>query len=72
MPLECVAIRKAAQNQTVRGRCDRCRIVPAVAEVSFRHLAQMKVRTFRLGARQDFSPPQRGQRKPSGQRFLAE
>src|SRR5271157_4693115 len=42
MPLECVAIRKAAQNQMVSGKCDRCIMVPAVTEVSFRHLAQIK------------------------------
>ena len=49
MPLECVAIGKAAQNHTVSGRCERCRIVPAVTEVSFRHPAHRKVGTLRLG-----------------------
>ena len=71
MPLECVAIRKAAQNQMVSGKCERCMIVPAVTEISFRHSAHRKVGTFRLGSCQLFAPPQCGQRKPSGQRFAA-
>jgi hypothetical protein len=33
MPLECVAIRNAAQNQIVSGRLLACMIVPAVTEV---------------------------------------
>jgi hypothetical protein len=71
MPLECVAIRNAAQNQMVSGKCERCRIVPAVTGISFRHRAHRKVSTSRLGSYQDFVPPQRGQRKPSGQRLAA-
>jgi hypothetical protein len=47
-------------------------VVVCLSIALFQHQANAQlVRTFRLGARQDFSPPQRGQRKPSGQRFLA-
>ena len=71
MPLECVAIRKAAQNQTLSGRCARCITVPAVTEVSLPQVAQAKVRTGRQASRQAFEPPQPGQRKPAGQRVTA-
>src|SRR5512132_3602619 len=71
MPLECVAIRKAAQNQTLSGRCARCITVPAVTEVSLPQVAQAKVRTGRQASRQAFEPPQPGQRKPTGQRVTA-
>jgi hypothetical protein len=33
MPLECVAIKNAAQNHTVSGSLLACMIVPAVTEV---------------------------------------
>src|SRR5512144_2781308 len=70
MPLECVAIRKAAQNQTLSGRCARCITVPAVTEVSLPQVAQAKVRTGRQASRLAFELPQPGQRKPAGHREM--
>ena len=71
MPLECVAIMKAAQNQIVSGRCERCMTVPAVTEVSLRQVLHAKVSVVREGMRHAARPPHPRQTKPSGQRVLA-
>jgi len=39
MPLECVAIKNAVQNQVVSGNLLACKIVPAVTEVCLPHVA---------------------------------
>jgi hypothetical protein len=69
MPLECVAMRCAAQNQVVSGSFERCIAVPAVIEVcrpQSKH-SYKRARLFNVAARR---LPQRGQMKPSGQRRL--
>ncbi len=68
MPLEWVAIRSAAQNQTVSGSLLACRIVPAITEVCRRQPVQAKVCAF-LRSAHPFSWPHLGQTKPSGQRI---
>jgi len=66
MPLECVAIRCAAQNHTVSGNLDRCIAVPAVIDVADRSQGIRSVRPlFNNAAR---VPPQAGQTNPCGQR----
>src|SRR5271163_2130493 len=67
MPLECVAITCAAQNQVVSGNFDRCIAVPAVSEVcrpQSRH-SNRRGRLFKATAR---PLPHAGQTNPSGQR----
>src|SRR5438270_7626633 len=67
MPLECVAMRCAAQNHTVSGNLDRCIGVPAVIDVGrpqSRH-SWVCARLFNNAAR---PPPQAGQTNPCGQR----
>ena len=63
-----VAIRSAAQNQTVSGSLLACRIVPAVTEVCRRQPVHAKVCAF-LRSAHPFSWPHLGQTKPSGQRI---
>src|ERR1700728_5329046 len=67
MPLECVAMRCAAQNHEVSGSLERCITVPAVAEVcrpQSRH-SYVQARLFSAAAR---CSPQPGQTKPFDQR----
>src|SRR5260370_19466472 len=67
MPLECVAIRCAAQNHTVSGNLDRCIAVAAVIDVwrpSSRH-SWVCARLFNNAAR---VPPQAGKTTPCGKR----
>ena len=46
MPLECVAIKNAAQNQIVSGSLLACMIVPAVTEVCRPQSAHSKVKAL--------------------------
>ena len=67
MPLECVAIKCAAQNHIVSGNFDRCIAVPAVSEVcrpQSRH-SNRRGQLFKATAR---PLPHAGQTNPSGQR----
>ena len=67
MPLECVAITCAAQNNVVSGNFDRCIAVPAVSEVwrpQSRH-SKSRGRLFKATAR---PLPHAGQTNPFGQR----
>src|SRR4249920_438378 len=69
IPLECVAMRCAAQNHAVSGSLERCIAVPAVIEVcrpQSRH-SYKRGRLFSTAARRSLQP---GQMKPSGQRRL--
>src|SRR5271155_3713328 len=67
MPLECVAIKCAAQNHIVSGNFDRCIAVPAVSEVcrpQSKH-SNRRGRLFKATAR---PLPHGGQTNPPGQR----
>jgi len=70
IPLECVAIRYAAQNQTVSGSFEPCITVPAVTEVCLPQPAHSRVKAL-VESSQLLSWPQSGQRNPSGQRASA-
>ena len=70
MPLEWVAIRYAAQNQTVSGSFDPCITVPAVTDVCLPQPAHSQVNAL-VASSQPLGWPQSGQRKPSGQRASA-
>ena len=70
MPLEWVAIRYAAQNQTVSGSFDACITVPAVTEVCRPQPAHSQVNAL-VESSQPLACPHDGQRNPSGQRACA-
>ena len=67
MPLEWVAIRYAAQNQTVSGSFDACITVPAVTEVCRSQPAHSQVNAL-VESSQPLACPHDGQRNPPGQR----
>ena len=66
MPRLSVVIRYAAQNQVVSGVLVRWNTVPAVNDTWYRHCAHSC--RCHSGSGYARCPPQRGQRKPSGQR----
>ena len=70
MPLEWVAIRYAAQNQTVSGSFEACITVPAVTEVCRAQSAHSQVNAL-VKSSQPLACPHDGQRNPSGQRTRA-
>ena len=70
MPLEWVAIRYTAQNQTVSGSFEPCITVPAVTDVCLPQPAHSQVYAL-VASSQPLPWPQCGQRKPSGQRASA-
>src|ERR1700674_1118432 len=69
MPLECVDIRCAAQNQTVSGSLVRCSAVPAVIEVCRPQSEHSKVYA-RLRSAAARPSPHTGQTNPSAHRRL--